>query len=42
MLMPDGVSVADMATQVCEAAVDDAVTVVLCADDDDDGDSSDG
>ena len=29
MLMPDGVSVADMATQVCEAAVDHAVIVVL-------------
>ena len=29
MLMPDGVSVADMATQVCEAAVGHAVTVVL-------------
>ena len=32
MLMPDGISMADMATQVCEAAVDDAVTVVLGAD----------
>ena len=29
MLMPDGVSMAGMATQVCEAAVDHAVTVVL-------------
>ena len=29
MLMPDGVSMADMATQVCEAAVDNAVTIVL-------------
>ena len=42
MLMPDGDSVADMATQVCEAAVDDAVTVLLGADDDDDSDRSDG